>query len=189
MSFLLPYHDRCLEVNVDNDQQLVVAWLEEQVFDIAEQDVCSMMFQSLRPSHHFIWNLTDFLRAHWGLVTQTVLVDLDLTRQPLAVQRRSHEYLGKLRRSTAFDLHKGILFDDVSHLLLLLLTLVDLLLQIRDLLGELVEAVTIDRPIRDGADERGIGILERLQGVSGTNHTRDRRRTVSSFLPASWPGV
>ena len=39
MSFLLPYHDRCLEVNVDNDQQLVVAWLEEQVFDIAEQDV------------------------------------------------------------------------------------------------------------------------------------------------------
>lgn len=134
MSFLLPYHDRCLEVNVDNDQQLVVAWLEEQVFDIAEQDVCSMMFQSLRPSHHFIWNLTDFLRAHGGLVTQTVLVDLDLTRQPLAVQRRSHEYLGKLRRSTAFDLHKGILFDDVSHLLLLLLTLVDLLLEVRDLL-------------------------------------------------------
>ena len=112
----------------------MIAWLEEQVFDIAEQDVCSMMFQSLRPSHHFIWNLTDFLRAHGGLVTQTVLVDLDLTRQPLAVQRRSHEYLGKLRRSTAFDLHKGILFDDVSHLLLLLLTLVDLLLEVRDLL-------------------------------------------------------
>ena len=74
----------------------------------------------------------------------TVLVDLDLTRQPLAVQRRSHEYLGKLRRSTAFDLHKGILFDDVSHLLLLLFALIDFLLQICNLLCQSVEAVIVD---------------------------------------------
>ena len=143
MSFLLPYHDRCLEVNVDNDQQLVVAWLEEQVFDIAEQDVCSMMFQSLCPSHHFIWNVTDFLRAHGGLVTQTVLVDLDLAWEALPVQRWTDEDLRQLRRPSALDLDEGVLLDDIRHLLLLLFALVDFLFEICDLLRYGIKAITV----------------------------------------------
>ena len=39
MRFLLAYHNWCLEVYVDDDQQLVVAWLEKEVPDIAKQDV------------------------------------------------------------------------------------------------------------------------------------------------------
>ena len=54
------------------------------------------------------------------------------------------------------------MFDDVSHLFLLLLFLVDLLLQSLDLLGELIKSVPVKRSISDRADECCIGILERL---------------------------
>lgn len=39
MSLLLADHDRSPEVNVDDDQQLMVARLEEEMFDVAEQDI------------------------------------------------------------------------------------------------------------------------------------------------------
>ena len=50
MRFFLANHDRCLEVNMNNHQQLVVARLEEQMSDIAEQDVCGVCQNT--PSPH-----------------------------------------------------------------------------------------------------------------------------------------
>ena len=43
MSLLLANHDRSLQVNVHNDKKFMVARLEEQVLDIAEQDICTGM--------------------------------------------------------------------------------------------------------------------------------------------------
>lgn len=92
---------------------------------------------------------TDFLRAHGRLVPQTILVDLDLSRKTLAVKRRTNEYLRQFGGTTALDLDKLILLDDVCKFLLLLLAFVDLLLQLRDLLGDGVEAVAIERSVCD----------------------------------------
>ena len=39
MGFLLANHDRGFEMNVDDDEQFMIAWLEEQMFDVAEKDV------------------------------------------------------------------------------------------------------------------------------------------------------
>ena len=45
--FLLANHDRRAEVDVDNDYEFVVAGLEEEVLDIAEEEVC---FEGIRQS-------------------------------------------------------------------------------------------------------------------------------------------
>lgn len=42
MSFPLANHDGRFEVYVNDDQQLMVAWLEEQMFDVAEHNVCEL---------------------------------------------------------------------------------------------------------------------------------------------------
>ena len=39
MSFLFPDHDGRSEVDMNNDQKLVITGLEEQVLDVAEQDI------------------------------------------------------------------------------------------------------------------------------------------------------
>lgn len=54
------------------------------------------------------------------------------------------------------------MFDDVSHLFLLLLLLIDFLLQSLDLLGELIKPVPVKRSISNRADECRIWILEGL---------------------------
>ena len=40
MGLLLSDHNGCLEVDVDDDQELVITRLEEEMLDIAKQDVC-----------------------------------------------------------------------------------------------------------------------------------------------------
>jgi hypothetical protein len=40
MSFLLANHDGRLQVYMDDDQQFLVTWLEEQMFNITEKYVC-----------------------------------------------------------------------------------------------------------------------------------------------------
>ena len=40
MRFLLAQHDRGLQMDVNNDQQLVVTRLEKQVLDVTEEDIC-----------------------------------------------------------------------------------------------------------------------------------------------------
>lgn len=90
-------------------------------------------------------------------------MNLDLTRQPLAIERGADEDLWKFDGATTFDLDKHVLLDDIRHLLLLLLAFVDLLFQIRDLLSYSVEAVLVDRAICDRTNEGGIRVLEWLQ--------------------------
>ena len=46
MSFLLANHYRGLQVDVNNDQQFVVARLEEEVFDIAKENVCCVSVEA-----------------------------------------------------------------------------------------------------------------------------------------------
>ena len=58
----------------------------------------------------------------------------DFTGKALSIKRGSNEHFRQLDRSAPLDLNKDVLFNDVGHLLLLLLTLVDLLLEVRDLL-------------------------------------------------------
>jgi hypothetical protein len=41
MCFLLADKDRRLEMNVNDNKQLVVTRLEEEMFDVAEQDICN----------------------------------------------------------------------------------------------------------------------------------------------------
>ena len=88
---------------------------------------------------------------------------LDFTWQSFSVQRRTDEHFGQLGRTTALDLDERILLDDVSHLLFLLLTFVDLFLEIGDLFRNSIETTSIGRTVRDGADKRGIRVFEWLQ--------------------------
>jgi hypothetical protein len=46
-------------------------------------------------------------------------------------------------RTPPFDLNQDILLDNISHLLLLLLTFVDLFLKVSDLFGNGVKAMAI----------------------------------------------
>lgn len=39
MCLFLANHDRSFEVDMDNNQQLMVAWLEEQVSNITEENI------------------------------------------------------------------------------------------------------------------------------------------------------
>lgn len=41
MCFLLADHNGRSEMNVDDDYQLLFAWLEEEMFDVAVEDVYS----------------------------------------------------------------------------------------------------------------------------------------------------
>lgn len=40
MSFLLSYHDWRFKINVKDDKQLMIAWLEKEMFDITEENIC-----------------------------------------------------------------------------------------------------------------------------------------------------
>lgn len=81
--------------------------------------------------------------AHRRLVAKTILMNLDFTRESLAVQRRADKDLRKLDRPATLDLRENILLNDIRHFLLLLLALVNLLLEIGDLLRDGVEAVLV----------------------------------------------
>ena len=119
------------------------------MLDVAEQDIFGSGKHPYTSPPPSIWTLTDFLRPHGGLVTKTVLVNLYFSRESLAVQGGPHKHLRELRRTPALDLDQRVLLDDVGHLLLLLLALVDLLLQICYLFREVVEAMTVGGTIRN----------------------------------------
>jgi len=42
LCFLLADDNRTFEVNVNDDDELIVAGLEEEMFDVAEEDVCAL---------------------------------------------------------------------------------------------------------------------------------------------------
>ena len=70
-------------------------------------------------------------------------MNFDLARQSFPVESRPHKHFGELVRPPSFDFYQDILLNDVRHLLLLLFPLVDIFLQIRNLLRDLVEAVAV----------------------------------------------
>lgn len=109
---------------------------------------------------HYI--LTKALRPD-RLIANTIRVNFNLSWQALAVQSWPDEHFLQLVRSSSLELNKRALLDDVSHLLLLLLSLVSFLLQLCDLLHEVVKTVPVWRPIGNGTDEGGIGILKGLR--------------------------
>lgn len=89
-------------------------------------------------------------------------MNLDFSRQTFAIEGRANKCFSKFNWPPAFDFLETILLNDVRHLFLLLLALIDLLLQIGDLFCKRVETVTVRRTITDRANKRGISILERL---------------------------
>ena len=48
LCFLLADDDRTFEVNVNDDDELVVARLKKEMFDVAEEDVCELEAQLAR---------------------------------------------------------------------------------------------------------------------------------------------
>ena len=56
-------------MDMDDDDQLVLAWLEEQMLDVREKNVNTM------------------LRVEWRLITDTVLMDFDLARNSFTFHR------------------------------------------------------------------------------------------------------
>ena len=75
LRFFLPDHDGIFEMNVNDNDQLVLARLEEQMLDIAEEqiDVVSTMIT----------------------VSKTILMDLDLARDTLTIHSRTYEHIIK----------------------------------------------------------------------------------------------
>lgn len=96
----------------------------------------------------------------------------NITRQALAIRWRSNEGFGDSGWSTTFELHEIVLLNNVSHLFLLLLPLVDISFQISNLLVDPVETMTIGRPIGNRSNEGGIGVFKWLRRQSIRVDTR-----------------
>lgn len=92
------------------------------------------------------WGLTNSL-SHRRHIPNTILMNLHLSSQTLAIQRRPHKCFSHLNRPAILEFNKVVLLDDVRHFLLLLFTLVGFLLQIGDLLVNVIEAMPIRRAI------------------------------------------
>ena len=70
-------------------------------------------------------------------------MDLDLTRETLSIEGGTDEDFGQLEWSSTLDFNQNVLLDDVRHLFLLLLTLVNVLFEIGDLPGDRVKAMLV----------------------------------------------
>ena len=125
---------------------------------------------------------TNLLRADRRLISETILVNFNFTRQPLAIERRPHEDLGQPVRASTLHLDEGILLNDISHFFLLLLTLVHLLFQVSDLFGNHVEAMTIRRAIRNGTNKRCIRVFKGLSSILGQESLRYMEPTTHCIL-------
>lgn len=73
------------------------------------------------------WIRTNFLTG-LGLIAYTILMNFDLARKAFPVQSRPNESICKLGRAAAFDFNECSLFDNISHLFLLLLSFIGLFL-------------------------------------------------------------
>ena len=89
-------------------------------------------------------------------------MNLHFSWKTFSIQRGPHEHLRQLGGASSLDLDKGILLDDVGHLLLLLLPLVHFLLQIRDLFRDGIESAPVWGTVGDRTNEGGIRVFERL---------------------------
>lgn len=89
-------------------------------------------------------------------------MDLNFSGDALAIGSWSNKHFRQLSRSTTLQLNEISLFNYICQLLLLLLALIGLLLKFRNLLGNIIETVTVGRAIRDRPNEGGVRIFERL---------------------------
>jgi hypothetical protein len=69
-------------MDVNNNDKFVLTRLEKEMLDVAEKNVHSV------------------LGVQWRLVSQTVLMDLNLSRYTLTVHCRANEYIVHNGRST-----------------------------------------------------------------------------------------
>lgn len=118
-------------------------------------------------------------------------MDLNFTSKSPTVQSRANECFGQFCWPPRLELNKVALFNHIGHLLLLLLSFIGLFLQIGDLLANGVEAMAIWGAKYDRANEGCIRVFKGLRrhvSRQPTCHTK-AIRTVSSFFPASCPGV
>lgn len=90
-------------------------------------------------------------------------MDLDFTSEPFTVQSRPDKGFRHFCWSSGFKLHQIVLFNDVRHLLLLLLPFVRLLLQIGNLFANAVEPMVVRGTEYNGANKRCIGVFKRLE--------------------------
>lgn len=113
-------------------------------------------------------------------------MDLNLARKPLAVKIWSDEDFGQLEWPPALDLYQCVLLNDVGELFLLLLPLVHLLLQLRDLLSDCIESMAVQGSVSQRANKRSVGIFKWLErnGLA-IDKAKGKDLTVSSFFPAS----
>lgn len=79
---LVANDDRVLEIDMDNNNELMLAGLEEQMADVGEEDVDPLV------------------RVQRRLVSNTVLVYLDLARNTLALHCRPQEDIVQNSRAT-----------------------------------------------------------------------------------------
>ena len=79
---LVAHDDGIFEMYVDDDNELMLARLEEEVFDVGEKDVGPLV------------------RTKRGLVPDTILVDLNLSRHSLALHGGANEDIVKHRRAS-----------------------------------------------------------------------------------------
>lgn len=119
-------------MEMNNDQEFVIARLEEKVFDITEQNIWATIqyvkqVDCLTPEAR-----TNFLRSH-RLVADTVLMNFDFTRQSLTIKSRSNESVTHFDWSAPFHFNETGLFNNIRHFFLLLLPFIGFLLQIVDL--------------------------------------------------------
>jgi hypothetical protein len=63
-------------VQMKDDKELFIAWLEKQMFDVAEKDICNATSNDRKYADRC--QLTDLLRAKWRLISQSILMQFDL---------------------------------------------------------------------------------------------------------------
>ena len=59
MGLLLTNHYRRFEVDMNDDKKFMIAWLEEEMFYVAEEDVCENV--GIKGAQDKIYTLTDLL--------------------------------------------------------------------------------------------------------------------------------
>ena len=102
-------------------------------------------------------------------------MNFDFAGQSFPVEGWPNESLLHLVWSPPFKFNQSPLLNDVSHFLLLLLSLVCFFFQVGDLLDQTVESMSVWRAIRYGSDERSIGILEWLHKSSETESSKGKQ--------------
>lgn len=96
-------------MNVNDDVHFVIARLEEEMLDIAEQEICAQTMGSVRgPGEQYelgVKRHTDF-GSILSVVTQTVLVDLQLAwRDTLVVESGTNMHVHQFVSLSTLERH------------------------------------------------------------------------------------